>query len=84
MAVLVGGGIGLALWLNHSRGPVLMTAASAASPQTHGQADTTQEDAAASMPRFRAPDFDGGVAWLNTAGPLRLRDLRGKIVLLDF
>jgi DNA-binding beta-propeller fold protein YncE len=31
-----------------------------------------------------APELDGGVAWLNTAGPLKLRDLRGKIVLLDF
>ncbi|HJT78546.1 MAG TPA: thioredoxin-like domain-containing protein [Gemmataceae bacterium] len=28
--------------------------------------------------------MDGGVGWLNTAGPLKLRDLRGKIVLLDF
>jgi DNA-binding beta-propeller fold protein YncE/thiol-disulfide isomerase/thioredoxin len=31
-----------------------------------------------------APELDGGVAWLNTAGPIRLKDLRGKIVLLDF
>ncbi|HEV3115470.1 MAG TPA: thioredoxin-like domain-containing protein, partial [Gemmataceae bacterium] len=87
MAVLVsavGGGAGLALWLHRSPGAVFTTAASAASPQAPGQADTTQEDAADGMPRFRAPEFDGGVAWLNTAGPLRLRDLRGKIVLLDF
>jgi thiol-disulfide isomerase/thioredoxin len=34
--------------------------------------------------KFPAPELDGGVAWLNTAGPLRLKDLRGKIVLLDF
>ena len=32
----------------------------------------------------QAEELDGGVAWLNTAGPLRLKDLRGKIVLLDF
>jgi thiol-disulfide isomerase/thioredoxin len=32
----------------------------------------------------RAPELDGGVGWLNTAGPIRLRDLRGKIVILDF
>jgi DNA-binding beta-propeller fold protein YncE len=32
----------------------------------------------------RAPELDGGVAWLNTAGPIRLRDLRGKVVVLDF
>src|SRR5262249_62393714 len=31
-----------------------------------------------------APDLDGGTAWLNTAGPLKVADLKGKIVLLDF
>src|SRR5207244_4061372 len=34
--------------------------------------------------RPTAPELDGGIAWLNTAGPVRLSDLRGKIVLLDF
>ncbi len=34
--------------------------------------------------RPEAPELDGGVAWLNTAGPVRIKDLRGKIVLLDF
>src|SRR5689334_827206 len=34
--------------------------------------------------RVPAPELTGGVGWLNTAGPLRLADLRGKIVLLDF
>src|SRR5204863_4211985 len=31
-----------------------------------------------------APDFDGGSAWLNTAGPIKIADLKGKVVLLDF
>jgi DNA-binding beta-propeller fold protein YncE len=31
-----------------------------------------------------APELDGGVAWLNTAGPIKLKDLKGKIVVLDF
>jgi len=31
-----------------------------------------------------APEFDGGIAWLNTAGPIKLKDLKGKVVLLDF
>jgi len=32
-----------------------------------------------------APELDGGTAWLNTAGPLSVKkDLKGKIVLLDF
>jgi thiol-disulfide isomerase/thioredoxin/sugar lactone lactonase YvrE len=34
--------------------------------------------------RIRAPEFKGGVNWLNTSTPLQLRDLRGKIVILDF
>jgi thiol-disulfide isomerase/thioredoxin len=35
--------------------------------------------------RQKAPELDGGVAWLNTGSPLKLhKDLKGKIVLLDF
>jgi DNA-binding beta-propeller fold protein YncE len=30
------------------------------------------------------PSFDGGVAWLNTASPLKIEDLKGRVVLLDF
>lgn len=32
----------------------------------------------------RAPEFPAGLDWLNTETPLRLEDLRGKLVLLDF
>ncbi len=34
----------------------------------------------------RAPDFTGNDSWLNTRGdrPLSLRDLRGRVVLVDF
>lgn len=31
-----------------------------------------------------APDFPAGAEWLNTSHPLSLRELRGKVVLLDF
>lgn len=31
-----------------------------------------------------APDFSGGLEWLNTDRRLSLRELRGKVVLLDF
>jgi thiol-disulfide isomerase/thioredoxin len=31
-----------------------------------------------------APDFPSGLEWLNTDRPLSLRELRGKVVLLDF
>ncbi len=34
--------------------------------------------------KVEAPELDGGVAWMNTAGPIHLKDLRGKIVILDF
>jgi len=35
------------------------------------------------VPRTRAPELIGR-GWLNTEGPLGLRDLRGRFVLLDF
>ena len=34
--------------------------------------------------RFPAPSLDGGTAWLNTSGEISLKDLRGKVVLIDF
>lgn len=34
--------------------------------------------------RFPAPSIDGGTAWLNTSGEISLKDLRGKVVLIDF
>ncbi|HJZ91289.1 MAG TPA: thioredoxin-like domain-containing protein, partial [Gemmataceae bacterium] len=32
----------------------------------------------------KAPELEGGVAWLNTGKPLTLKELKGKVVLLDF
>jgi len=32
----------------------------------------------------KAPSLEGGRGWLNTSGEITLKDLRGKIVLLDF
>jgi len=34
--------------------------------------------------RIRAPELEGGSEWLNCGGPIRMKDLRGKVVLLDF
>jgi thiol-disulfide isomerase/thioredoxin len=28
--------------------------------------------------------FQGGVAWINVSGPIKLKDLKGKVVLVDF
>ncbi len=33
---------------------------------------------------FRAPEFRADLEWLNTARPLSMKALRGKVVLLDF
>src|SRR4051812_12742289 len=33
---------------------------------------------------MKAPELEGGTAWLNTGKPLSLKDLKGKVVLLDF
>jgi hypothetical protein len=32
----------------------------------------------------QAPEFPSGLQWLNTDRPLSMKELRGKIVLLDF
>ncbi len=32
----------------------------------------------------KAPELDGGVGWFNADKPVRISDLKGKIVLLDF
>jgi thiol-disulfide isomerase/thioredoxin/DNA-binding beta-propeller fold protein YncE len=41
-----------------------------------------------SMPEYEgkvnAPDFPGGMEWLNTDHPISLKQLRGKVVVLDF
>ena len=34
--------------------------------------------------RQKVPPLPQGLTWLNTAGPLELKDLRGRFVLLDF
>jgi thiol-disulfide isomerase/thioredoxin len=34
--------------------------------------------------RPKAPPLNGGLGWLNSAGPIELSKLKGKIVLLDF
>lgn len=36
------------------------------------------------MERIRAPELEPAVAWLGATRPLRLRELRGQVVVLDF
>src|SRR5688572_20998995 len=57
----------------------------AARPKAPNLREALDEPARAAADRDAAPDLDGGVAWLNTAGPLSIhKDLKGKVVLLDF
>lgn len=37
-----------------------------------------------SQPRVRAPEFPAGLEWLNTGRPLKIAELRGKIIVVDF
>src|SRR5262245_48346109 len=62
------------------------TSTSAARPAPNGPAARPVEPTAQPAPRPSgptAPDFDGGGAWINSA-PLKLADLKGKVVLVDF
>ncbi len=34
--------------------------------------------------KINAPEFPSQLEWVNTPRPLRLKELRGKIVLLEF
>jgi DNA-binding beta-propeller fold protein YncE len=52
-------------------------------PAAQGQ-PKAKADPAPAGEREKAPELEGGVAWLNTGSPVKLKDLRGKIVLLDF
>ncbi len=44
----------------------------------------TPQDNRNQRPKMVAPDLIGGTGWLNTTRPISLKDLRGKVVLLDF
>src|ERR1044071_623010 len=61
---------------------LLMLASSLSSP------GATIKEGLSQMPEYagkvNAPDFPEGTEWLNTDRPLSLRELRGKVVLLDF
>ena len=34
--------------------------------------------------KLTAPEFPEGLEWVNTARPLPMQELKGKIVILDF
>ncbi|MFN7768256.1 MAG: thioredoxin-like domain-containing protein [Planctomycetaceae bacterium] len=61
-----------------------------APPGDKAAQDTDDKDPANQIPenpfpnRFKAPELEGGAGWLNCGGEISLKDLRGKVVLIDF
>jgi hypothetical protein len=50
-----------------------------------GMPSATMSRASAQAPeRIKAPEFDGATDFLGSDKPIKLKDLRGKIVVLDF
>src|SRR5436190_16207974 len=43
-----------------------------------------EEEPPVGRPLVKARELEGGTAWLNAGKPLTLKDLKGKVVLLDF
>src|SRR5262245_7245393 len=66
---------------------LLVTAATLLIVMAQARPAAAQKDDPKANPfpgRFPAPSLDGGVEWLNTTGEISLKDLRGKVVILDF
>ncbi len=83
--------LGLLLLLQHRPAPAAPKADPKAKPAAkraaYQEAVPDKEPAEEERPFSKvtkAPPLDGGVAWINTAGPIDLKQLRGKFVLLDF
>ncbi len=55
-----------------------------AAAATSGVAPAEESEKEAGRERVRAPELDGAEAWINSPGPVKLADLKGKLVLLDF
>lgn len=50
----------------------------------HGDNNNPKNNTMKYAGKVNAPDFPEGAEWLNTGKPLSIRDVRGKVVLLDF
>ena len=96
-AVLLPAGLGIGMAADQSERARTSKASErtsriAANPKAKPQEGKAAENQAKEAPvgehpfprHLKAPSLDGGVGWINTAGPIDLRQLRGKFVVLDF
>jgi len=60
---------------------VVMTACTPSQTTDDSETTTTTPSVAGTID---APEFPEGLDWINTAEPISLNDLRGKVVILDF
>jgi DNA-binding beta-propeller fold protein YncE len=85
LAVVLSTGLAGSPW--YSAGAAAQDANRADSPSPKNASQVRAEPAVENpFPgrKLKAPPLDGGLGWLNAAGPIELTRLRGKIVLLDF
>jgi thiol-disulfide isomerase/thioredoxin len=73
-----------ARWLVLALGIFVAVAVGSAVALAQDKAKTKEEEDPPPRKLMKAPELEGGVAWLNTGKPLTLKDLKGKVVLLDF
>jgi thiol-disulfide isomerase/thioredoxin/sugar lactone lactonase YvrE len=86
IAALVAGPLAFAGCARNSQleGNALGAGSDGKTAERKDDSDSKKDDDGEKKERVLAPELDGGVGWLNTAGPIRMKDLRGKIVVLDF
>lgn len=68
-------------WNGASAAPAMPTPAATL---PHANTEALEAVAQEGRPPVKAPELDGGFGWLNCGGPIRMKDLKGKVVLLDF
>jgi thiol-disulfide isomerase/thioredoxin len=56
----------------------------AAGQKTEQSKPPEEKEPAPMAKREAAPEFPAKLDWINTAGPLSMKDLKGKVVILDF
>jgi len=64
---------------------VALTVGALLAPALRAEVDKEMDAKIRATDRPEAPEFEGASAWINTEGKaLKVADLKGKVVLLDF